>query len=390
MNHCNGSLDDTTTDLTWRAPVPPPQQRHACLTTTTPGCSSGGTATAATNKLAHYDAHLQPYVSQLLVSCHVLRLGMETTFAAACLLHRYCGCCADNGCRLSKEGQALFNEDDDDDNEKVRWILVSIILIAGKAEEEHRRLRDFINLAHMVSWQQQPQMPSRQNSSDHHSTNHHCANDNDNEKDGNRKSGTNALNENQNEAKPVSTEVSTTTVLVWNGQPPKLDDKYWQDKERLVKAEQHVLRQLGFDVIVSHPHRLVVLLVQQDGGGEEEEGGIFVLVPQDDDHQNHPVAGTAETFRKEDLPTSQWRYFKKTLVEQTWVLLNSCVFSIAALQLPTLVLAVTALDLTLQSTMEHLPAHVKVRNEWWKSLGLSNQVKQQATRIIQAVKTPST
>lgn len=45
--------------------------------------------------------------------------------------------------------------------------------------------------------------------------------------------------------------------------PPPLDDQYWESKPIIVRAEQKVLRWLGFDVSVSKPHRAVQLLLRE-------------------------------------------------------------------------------------------------------------------------------
>ena len=156
------------------------------------------------NATAH-DTHLQPHLSLLVIACRVLRVSMETTFTAACLLHRYA------------TAAAACPKD---------WVVASVIFLACKTEEEHRRLRDLINLVHMIG-----------------------------------------MKEDAKETAISETADTPTAIsqLTWNPTPPKLDDNYWDNKQRIVQAEQHVLRCLAFDVHVAHPHRLVVLLVQELG-----------------------------------------------------------------------------------------------------------------------------
>mmetsp|Transcript_20722 Transcript_20722/g.31177 ORF Transcript_20722/g.31177 Transcript_20722/m.31177 type:complete len:157 (-) Transcript_20722:76-546(-) len=79
-----------------------------------------------------------------------------------------------------------------------------------KAEEEIRRLRDVINITHVL----------------------------------------------------LDDSNSNTFEVNVNLRPPDLDKNYWIDKEKIVATEQNVLRVLKFDIIVGHPHRLVVLLVK--------------------------------------------------------------------------------------------------------------------------------
>lgn len=251
----------------WRAPVPD-------------GCAAA--------KVSH-DERLRPLLSVLLVACQVLRLDMETTFAAACLLHRF---------YLLQRHSPSFHGDGAD-NVEHKWQVVCIIFIACKTQEDHRRLRDFINLAHMISWRK--------------------------------------------------------TAITWDNVPPPLDDDYWKDKQHIVRAEQTVLRLLAFDVHVSHPHRMVVLL-------------------------------TKDCLAEIDQVKTN------TLVEETWTLLNACIFSVAALRLPVLVLAVAALDTTIHRQQQQRSneiaeetTHNKIPTGWWENIGVSVQAKQEATQLLQAV-----
>lgn len=45
--------------------------------------------------------------------------------------------------------------------------------------------------------------------------------------------------------------------------PPKLDEQYWESKRDMVKMEQTLLRIILFDVNVSHPHRIMVVLWEE-------------------------------------------------------------------------------------------------------------------------------
>lgn len=92
-----------------------------------------------------------------------------------------------------------------------RWVAAACLLLATKSQEEPRRLRDFINLAEMILGAE---------------------------------------------------DVNESLLISMEKDPPPLDDAYWERKKKLVETEQTVLRWLGFDVFVPHPHRVVVLLTK--------------------------------------------------------------------------------------------------------------------------------
>jgi hypothetical protein len=228
------------------------------------------------------------------VTCRVLRLSLEGTFTAACLLHRH-------ALRMPTTTTADSSSSDQDD--PWRWRVASLVFLACKTEEEHRRLRDLINLVRMIAARTEDGLAT-----------------------------------------------TTTTTLIWQPDPPALDDAYWKDKERLVQAEQAVLRGLAFDVHVAHPHRLVVLLAQDC---LSEVVGVETSMLQD------------------------W-------VPRAWRLLNASVWNVHALQQPTLALAVAALDEAIQ--MGH-PAdqpqqEVVVLVDWWKETGVSAADKQTAVTAL--------
>jgi hypothetical protein len=98
--------------------------------------------------------------------------------------------------------------------------------------------------------------------------------------------------------------------------PPDLDDAYWEDKKRIVRTEQIVLRWLEFDITVSRPHRAIV--------------AILLGLSADNNEQD----------RKECRELAQ-RAFRK---------LNDTVFSVEALQQEGDVLAIAALRLAIIET----------------------------------------
>lgn len=151
---------------------------------------------------------LRPLLFKLWIASQVLQLGTEATFTALVLLHRYY---YNYYCNTTSPSE-------DDDSHDWKWIGASCLVLGMKAEEEVRRLRDVINVAQMLDFG--------------------LVDDNAN---------TSGINDD------IMIDISTT--------PPALNQEYWKAKEWIVATEQHVLRVLQFDVLVSHPHRLVVLVV---------------------------------------------------------------------------------------------------------------------------------
>ena len=120
--------------------------------------------------LPDHDASFDPTpLPDIEKACQILRVSIEARFTAACLWHR---------CRQS-------------------WPVC--LWLACKREEEPRRMRDILNVMHIV-------------------------------RDG--------------------------------GELPLLNAAYWKSKEELVEQEQVVLRSLAFDVCVSHPYRGVLVVEQ--------------------------------------------------------------------------------------------------------------------------------
>lgn len=150
---------------------------------------------------------LQPLLCKLWIGCHVLELGEETSFTALVLLHRYY--------YFYCEQLQQQRDKDDEASYDWKWIGAACLVLGMKAEEEVRRLRDVINVAHMLDFGMD--------------------------------------------------KTSTSLTFDVSSDPPELNESYWKAKESIVATEQMVLRVLQFDVLVGHPHRLVVLIAEDWG-----------------------------------------------------------------------------------------------------------------------------
>lgn len=143
---------------------------------------------------------IRPLLYRMYIAAQILKLGTEARYSALVLLHRYVHAIYRRNGKLRRPTQ---------------WVAAACLFLATKSEEEPRRLRDMINLAHMV------------------------------------------LGDNEDE------KFNDDSVLIsLDKEPPPLDEGYWDSKKKIVETEQTVLRWLGFDAFVSHPHRAVALLLQ--------------------------------------------------------------------------------------------------------------------------------
>ena len=152
---------------------------------------------------------LRPLVCRMYIACTILRLGTETRYAALVYLHRYFHATMTR--EQPRTGSVLQRPSP--------WVAAACLFLATKSQEEPRRLRDVINLAHILL--------------DESTTT------------------TSGLNEEANGA-----------IICIDKEPPLLDETYWELKKKLVETEQIVLRWLGFDLFVPHPHRTVALMIR--------------------------------------------------------------------------------------------------------------------------------
>jgi hypothetical protein len=171
------------------------------------------------------------FLGRMFVACHILQLQTETRFTAIVLLHRYARAKAQaNGSvESTSDGKGL---------EDLPWVGAACIFLACKVEEETRRLRDVINMVHMVL----SSLPRSSSSS---------------------KVG-------DVEAEANGGVNNPKDVILISASPPDLNQEYWKSKKRVVETEQAVLRWLGFDVSVSHPHRAVFLILEAKAGNRDK------------------------------------------------------------------------------------------------------------------------
>ena len=186
----------------------------------------GATATATATITAAEETE-PTFLFRMYVACHVLRLATETRFTALVLLHRYMQA---KQKAAAVAANANANADNEEDGEEdMPWAGAVCLFLACKAEDEPRRLRDIINMAQMVL------SSSSSNTTVTTVTNDH---------------GVEIAND-------------SSSIVMDMTRPPLLDGAYWDSKKKAIETEQMVLRWLGFDCSVSHPHRAVFWILEK-------------------------------------------------------------------------------------------------------------------------------
>lgn len=246
-----------------------------------------------------HNAAILPWICALLAASEVLDLSVETQFTASVLLHRYRSLSG----AFRVRGRTLRSDRGEDSVPSPEILAVAACLfVACKAENEPRRVRDVVSCA----LQLRVRVPS-------------C------EEDGS--SSTNLSN----------TERKVPVHVLWIPDPldagseiPRVA-RYKETQQRLIDAEQRLLRWLGFDVQVSHPHRMVVLIVQYM---------------------------TAMWLDRNSVDACRYS-FHQTLMDQwrldSWQRLNSAVFCVHCLGHDVASLACASMDLELPSLSASFP-----------------------------------
>jgi hypothetical protein len=300
----------------------PPLPRFANSTTTTRGnidddghSKNNKSINNATDVDHHVDddnnneslqIQLPPFFHELLgrlyLGCDILRVDCDTRFTALVLLHRYAQTIL--RCTTKKIGSELRNIGNDKSNnndtaEDWSWSAGACLFLACKAEEEHRRLRDIINVVHAVL-----KIKAKEG-----------------EEDEDPKTTT------------TSSSPLTSIDLNLNLKSPPLDDAYWSMKRRLIREEQSMLRWLKFDVLVSHPHRAVLWILDQQQQQQQrryDDGKII--------ENNNKIGNKYDAVTSSSMDSLAYVAFRR---------LNDGLFYDKALQHPVMTLACSALELAL-------------------------------------------
>jgi hypothetical protein len=272
---------------------------------------------------------IRPLLYRMYIACHILRLGTEARFSALVFLHRYAAAVLRSTTSTTTTTTTTTSHED------WKWVAAACLFLACKAEEEPRRLRDVINLAHMLL-----------------STSSSATDDQNN--NGN-------INHQNNKS-----------IVTLQEDPPHLDEAYWAAKKKIVETEQVVLRWLAFDVSVSHPHRAVQLLLLKE------------------------TTTTITTTEEDEEASSSSSAQNQLLLPIAFRRLNDALFHAPALKLGVLELACAAIELAKEEEEEdkevHSPSeesnssiHLRNDKDWWKKYNISEQGLFKAkTHLIEA------
>ena len=184
----------------------------------------------------NYKFILKQVLVRMFLASQVMNLSSESRFSGLSLMHRY-----------AREFYALLERREQNDgvqSEQVEQIknhlgqiAAACLFLGCKMEEEPRRIRDVINLSHVLSFSSWEDVASRTDE---------C---------------------------PLSIGECAS--------PPLLNERYWRRKEEIVSIEQHVLRTINFNTIVDHPYRCILLVMETLRFGKgEEESQQWLLSPE--------------------------------------------------------------------------------------------------------------
>jgi hypothetical protein len=206
--------------------------------------------------------------------------------------------------------------------EEISDFATASLFLACKLSNEHRRIRDVINIQKVLG------MSEETFDDTHH--------------------------------------LQSTCFLNFNKtvEPPALDENYWKKKEHMVKAEQTLLRIINFDVTVYHPHRIMILL------WEELLSSLELL---------QTGMGGCQGDKNIALLHVSW----KRVLHIGWKRLNDCLFHVDSLMCNSSWLACAALSLAMEDERMHCGKEI---HWWeWIDVTLSD-LNETKVKLVQASK----
>ncbi|KAL7532849.1 hypothetical protein ACHAXR_006093 [Thalassiosira sp. AJA248-18] len=262
-----------------------------------------------------YEKILYNLLCRMYAASQTMELGSESRFTGLVLFHRYARhfyCMVQHQQRQqhSKEGQST--EELKQLNSHLGSVAAACLFLGAKMEEEPRRIRDVINLSHVLNfsaWDENNSIiDSSLDAQEQHQNNVECS---------------------LEERNPSS--IPTITIIE-APHPPPLDESYWTSKEQMVSTEQHVLRMIRFDTTVCHPHRCVLTIMETLGFGT---GKSNANGKEDIKHANNNWLLTSD--QSEHVIVSAWRILNEAPLDPTGlalqypvIVLSCAVISIAA------------------------------------------------------------
>lgn len=242
------------------------------------------------------DPTLLDILCRIHLASQALLIGTESRVTSMVLFHRYFAKYTHRFVQFIDPDrvktqmdiqQLIFN--DPLHRKHLGTVASACIFLACKTENETKKIRDVVNLSHMLDFQgniQRTSISCRDNCTFH-----------------------------------------TTVPIVEAASPPLLDEQYWEAKQVLVSTEQALLRFISYDVHVSHPHRILVLCLDH----------LFLLVNQKVDMMQHLRIGDMDSL-----------HVYPSLLQKAWRIINDTLFYPPCLRLPTLAVVAVSIQLAIQ------------------------------------------
>lgn len=302
-----------------------------------------------------YERIIHQHLCRMYVASQAMELGSDSRFSGLVLFHRYVrrfyGLVQQQPQQQQqtlqgKEGRQLcITQEMKQIKTHLGTVAAACLFLGCKMEEEPRRIRDVINLAHLLnfsSWEEE-----------------------DNIKDDDAISSSSDTKD-QQKLKSLEKHIPPIITIVESPHPPPLDEKYWTSKEQMISTEQHVLRMIQFDTTVCHPHRCVLIIMETLGFGVGKcHSGKY------DDEHNNKNDGNSNWLLNSDQ--------SEHVILQAWKLLNEVPLDPRGivLQFPVMVLSCAAISLAAAGGGDAIESNGKEKDNgkevdlpdfWWRAL----------------------
>ena len=280
-----------------------------------------------------YEKIIYCHLCRMYVASQAMELGTESRFTGLVLFHRYVRQFY-RSVQEKKHVQQTSREVMKQISAHLGTVAAACLFLGCKMEEEPRRIRDVINLSHILKFSF-----------------------------GDIEKSVPTANEDDSDA-PTKKSSSEPVTIIELPSPPPLDETYWIAKEQMVSTEQHVLRMIQFDTSVCHPHRCVLIIMEILGFGKGK--------------YQSDVGGGGSEQRNWLLSPNQ----SESLISRSWMLLNDASLDGkgVALQYPVILLSCAAISLADEGTINDSSncnngaAEVLILPEfWWRELHLTDE-----------------
>jgi hypothetical protein len=238
-------------------------------------------------------------------------------------------------------------------------VAAATLFLACKISNENRRIRDVINVYHILQFNDLSTPASALTTT----------------------TSTTFMNPNQIQNQEF--------IVKCCRNPPPLDEKYWTFKEEIVKVEHHLLRVLNFNAYnaVVSPYRIVVSILEEivtHVGDVDDNVGV-------DGNVNNNVNNNINDSNDKELAIVLF----KAILNGAWRQINDALFSIDAMTLKNSDFACGALTLALDkeetTTNEQISSSIMLQNihkcHWWEWVDVSlEEMNAAKVKLIEASK----